>query len=737
VAKSESREVGSTKKGRAKDAGWTGLTWEDLERWAGSRSVSRGRTYQRGGRVTDLRITPEGELLATVQGGERYATTVAMSGTGKSASLESSCTCPVGFNCKHGVAVVADFLQAVADGREVPIAAEDDPRWDDLESGGAASDDDWDDNDDESWDVDEEEEIPVSKPRRTKQPARRGASAVNWDDKIEQHLRAKTQGELADLVWSLVRRFPEISQEFRERIALQEGDVDGLLSEARREIKKVTSEPAWQNHWNDEGHTPDYSRVQHRFERLLELGHADEVVSLGREFIEKGMQQIAESHDEGETATAFAETLKVVFQAVNRSSLSGPERLLFAIDVEMDDDSDVIGEAGEVIFDAPSTPEDWSTVADTLARRLKTADVGKDEDADSFSRNYGRDRLADWVATALEEAGRDAELQTLYETEARTTGSYERIVAFLMGKHRHDDAERWAREGIAATTVKYPGIASQLVATLCEVARKRKKWDVVAAHAAASFFDHPSMSTFDELAKAADKAGVGETVRAAALRFLETGAMPYQFIGTRPAVVTPPRAKGSAKKLSASTRTPLPAPEKATPQARTKIDPSWPLPMPDYLVPPADRPKWQVVEPHPHLHVLLDMAIAAKRPDEVLRWFDRMRAEDRRLDHYNGPLAYADRVADAVSATHPERVLEIYMAALNSHLPQAHPSSYESAAGYLKKLRPVYKALGRADDWTALVASIREKYRNRPKFMEILDRLDGRTILQSSGTKRK
>jgi uncharacterized Zn finger protein len=736
MAKSESREVGPKKTTRASGAGWTGLTWDDLERWAGSRSVERGRTYQRGGRVKDLKISPEGDLLATVQGGERYATTVSMSGRGKSASLESSCTCPVGFNCKHAVAVVADYLQTVADGREVPVAAEDDPRWEDLESGGAASDDEWDDDDDESWDDDEDEEIPVSKPHRTKQPARRGAGPVNWDDKIEQHLRAKTQGELADLVWSLVRRFPEIYQEFRERIALQEGDVDRLLADARSEIRKVTSEPAWRNHWDDDGHIPDYSRVRHRFERLLELGHADEVVSLGREFIEKGMEQVSEAHDEGETATGFAETLKVVFQAVNGSSLSGPERLLFAIDAEMDDGSDVIGDACEIILEAPSKPEDWSSVADTLARRLKNTAVGKDED--SFSRNYRRDRLSRWVATALEEAGRDEEVQALYESEARTTGSYERIVAFLMGKNRHDDAEGWAREGIAATTAKYPGIASHLAATLCEIARKRKQWDVVAAHAAAAFFDHPSLPTFEDLAKAADKAGVGEPVRAAALRFLETGAMPYQFILSPVAVVMPSRAKASAKKLPASTRTPMPSPEsKPTPQARTKIDPSWPLPVPDYLVPPADRPRWQVVEPRPHLHVLLDMAIAAKRPDEVLRWFDRMRGEDGRPGHHYGSLSYADRVAEAVSTTHPGRVLEIYMAALNAQLPNAQQSSYEAAAGYLKKLRPIYKALGRADDWPALVASIREKYRNRPKFMEILDRLDGRTILQSSRPKRK
>ena len=62
---------------------------------------------------------------------------------------------------------------------------------------------------------------------------------------------------------------------------------------------------------------------------------------------------------------------------------------------------------------------------------------------------------------------------------------------------------------------------------------------MVAAHAAHKFFsDYPSPSTFDELVKAAKKAGVEEPVRAAALRFLETGVMPYQVIAPAPAAAT-------------------------------------------------------------------------------------------------------------------------------------------------------------------------------------------------------
>ena len=193
-------------------------------------------------------------------------------------------------------------------------------------------------------------------------------------------------------------------------------------------------------------------------------------------------------------------------------------------------------------------------MADTLAGRLKAAPSRGRRGGRASHADYRRDRVTNWIATALREAGRDEELRTLYESEARATGSYERLVKYLLETRRFEDAERWAREGIAATSEKYPGIATHLAASLCELARKRKQWDVVAAHAARPFFEHPSPSTFDELMKAARKAKVEEPVRAAALRFLETGAMPFQVISPPPAAVATPRTKSSAKKRSATTR---------------------------------------------------------------------------------------------------------------------------------------------------------------------------------------
>jgi len=700
----------TSSKARKASKAWASLTWDDLDRWAGPRSVSRGRSYQRQGRVHDLAIAEDDRLLATVEGGDRYFVSVWLLGKRKRGSvLDSQCTCPVGYSgCKHAVAVVAEYLQSLADEAAVPEADPDDRRWSKLDGSDAdyesdELDDDWDDDDDEE--EEEEWEPPVRSPKKATRRAPRRTRA-EWDKKIRAHIHEKGREELAEFVCSLVERYPELREEFRERIALAEGDVDRLVAQARHEMRQRTSEIGWQNHWQGEGHTPDYSRLKHRLERLLDLGHADAVVDLGREFIGAAMTQVSESHDEGETAMAVADCLSVVFEAVGKSSLSGPQKLLFAIDACLQDDYDVLDDVAGKVIGASCGREDWSTVADELHRRLKKAPKSDD---DSFHRNYQRDRISGWLSTALENAGRGDELLALYETEARATNSYERLVRYLIGKRRYEDAERWAKEGIERTREKLPGIASALAGSLCQVAQRRKRWKVVAAHAAWEFFDRPAASTFKELLAAARRAKCEKPVRAAALRFLETGVSPIQRTQKRQ----------DAKSL--------------------RIDAAWPLPVPDYLEPLFVRERTVTRHSGPHYDVLLDMAIAAKKPEDVLHWFDKMSAQEKRGGGrwgWHDP-SRADRVAEAVAKSHPERALAIYRSGLEAHLPHASISAYESAAAYLKRMRPILKSLGRGEEWKALLAEVRQNYGNRPRFMEILDRLEGRTVLQSQKARRR
>jgi len=657
-------------------------------------------------------ISDDGRLLATVTGGDQYVTAVWRERAKRRAdSIHSECTCPVGYRCKHAVAVVIAYLEALADKEAVPPADPDDRRWDELAEGG--ENDDWDDDryDDDEYDDgddDEAEDEPERELHDAPKPKTRGRDRGRRDEEIEQYVRAKSHDELVEFVMSLTARFPELREEFQERISLAQGDVKRLAAQARREIKKLCSEPGWRNSWSGEGYTPDYSNLKHRLERMVELGHADAVVDLGREFIRSAMRQVDESHDEGETASAVGECMPVLFEAVMKSTLSPPEKILFAIDACLEDDYDLTDESAGKVLDAPWQPADWSAVAEALKRRLDGTAKGA---GDRTSSDYSRDQLSGWLIHALEKAGRKDEILPIYEAEARATASYERLVNYLIAERRYSDAERWAKEGIEKTRERLPGIASGLADSLGELASRRKQWDVVAAHAAWKFLDQPAVHTFDELVAHAAKAGHKEDVRTAALRFLETGVSPIQ--------TAKPGKKGQT----------------------LRVDPAWPLPVPDYLAPlfaprdAAGRP------PGPHYDVLLDMAIAQKRPDDVLHWYDAMRAGKKRSMGGWGPWddSEAERVAEAVAQSYPERSLEIYRRRLEAKLPQADLHAYESAAHYLKRMRPIMKSLGRADEWNSLLSEIRQEYGNRPRFMEILDRLEGRRhrIIDTRNARRR
>jgi hypothetical protein len=113
--------------------------------------------------------------------------------------------------------------------------------------------------------------------------------------------------------------------------------------------------------------------------------------------------------------------------------------------------------------------------------------------------------------------------------------------------------------------------------------------------------------------------------------------------------------------------------------------------MPDDLIPLVNRPGRFDPGPRPHREVLLDRAIAAPEPDEVLGWFDTMRPEPQRPGFYPSAWSSSDRVAVAVSAAYPDRALKLDLAALNAQLPHAQQSADEAAVGYWAPPEPLKK----------------------------------------------
>src|SRR5262249_3187830 len=115
---------------------WRGLTWAAGEDWAGLRWVDRGRGYCRAGRGSRPAVSEGGDVGAGGRGGGRHARRGGPGGGGVS---RSCCTCPfAGPGCKHAVAAVLAYLDALRHGREVPPADEGDPLWPALDLDEAA-----------------------------------------------------------------------------------------------------------------------------------------------------------------------------------------------------------------------------------------------------------------------------------------------------------------------------------------------------------------------------------------------------------------------------------------------------------------------------------------------------------------------------------------------------------------------------------------------------------------------
>ena len=465
--------------------------------------------------VDELAGTPAGRLIATVRGGEAYTTLVEF----QEGELVSRCTCPYGESCKHAVAVVLEYLEKIKKGVDVPTIDARDKRLGLL----AESHDDFVIEDEQDTDSLEEDEIDY----RETSPSRHRKDVSS---SIKAFLENMTKDELLGLLLEAAQKYPSIREDLLHRQKLSKGDVKNIVAAVRKEILSLSAEPAWRYHWNNEGHIPDYSQVKNRLETLLSAGHADAVISLGKDLLDAGLQQVEMSHDEGETAEEVSSCLEVVFSALSRSSLSPVEQMLWVIDAEIEDQYDLCA-GSKCFWEERREATHWSAVADELTQRLNRFRPSRTDD--EFSRNYKRDRLIDRVIEALENAGRPQEVIDLCEREAVKTGNYKRLVDVLLESGRKGDAERWIFKGIDATRKGDSGTAHTLINTLREIREKEKNWPAVAAIRADEFFSGPSFAAYDVLRHASKLAGAWAAVRKMVLLHLETGKLPLADVSGR------------------------------------------------------------------------------------------------------------------------------------------------------------------------------------------------------------
>ena len=631
------------------------LTWKDLEDWAGTTIVGRGRTYQRNSSVSDLGITPEGALIAYVLGSARYVTQVAI----QDGDLTSECTCPYWTNCKHAVAVVLEYLMCLKNDVAVPEISQTDARLDMLQETETTGEEYW--NPELGMWTDVEEQLEAEQQQNT--------------GSLLAYLKKQTKAQLVELLDELTKAFPDVREFLEDRRNVRSGNADTLLKAIRKEIADIREEPDW-DEYEREYQPVSFNRLKTYLQALLLAGHADEAIPLGKELID-AVNFALETYDiEGDIIDEVAACMEIVIQALPASSLSSYEKLAWAVDMDLGDSYELCYDVLENIWNNANKKSDWHALADELQKRLNA--IRSDNDL--------RRQVTGWLIAALEQTGREDEIIPLREREAEITGEYTQLIDLLIGEKHYEEAKNWCQKAITNTDPNHLGNISDIEDRLRTIQEKTGDYLSAAAFYADDFFSNPSLHTFQELCKSAQKAKVRPAVEAWARYFLETGHLP--------------RTKGRKRKGEPNDK--------------------WPLPKTEFEkdIHPSEVPM---------IHLLIELAIAEKKPTEVLKWYDIKPS----TIGYSWGYMYTSSldVAQAIKEKYPDRAIAIWKELAESEISRVEVSGYQKAGTYLREVRDTLKRLNREKEWEAYLSELRNENKRRPRCLEVLDGLAGKRII--------
>ena len=630
-----------------------GLDPDDLREWAGSKICNRGKSYI--DQVSDLSRTEDGYLAAWVSGSYAYATAVRYNGKD---GFDYMCTCPFEGFCKHVVAVLLAALEQIKQKNEVPLLDPDDDLYLEAFEGDEEADE-WEDDDD---DPDPDNSLGKRDSSRARQ--------------LESLLAGKSQEALRTMLVELALDFPEVARRIRDTGRLETGQIDKIISSLRREIRSLTTQDAWYNHWKGTGNLPDYEPVEKQLRLLLKGGHADAVLEIGEDLWKRGNKQVSRSDDDGTTAMAIAACMEIVLQALPGTRLSPSEQLLWLVDHELADEYSLLEGMQAAFNHSRYSAAHWQDVATGLEERLR---IMKNPQADHYTGTYRRERVMTWLRDAYERSGQLKKVIPLLEQEADRCRSYKPLVTALLEAGERDRARQWCIRGFNKTIKNAPGIASGLQALLRQVAEAEKKYDLVAAYRAEDFFDQPSLDTYGELQKATKKLKLWPQVREKVLDYLKTGKNP---------------SRGETAQTS------------------------WPLPKPEVRHPESRRGRWK--EAFPDREMLIEIALHENRHDDAVSLHQEL-VKTRRWGRGWG----IDRqLAKAVAKSHPDVSLKIWKAIADDLIDQVKPKAYEEAVIYLRQMHRVYRQSGRLADWKALLENLRVQHKAKRRLQAELDRLE-------------
>lgn len=628
------------------------LRWSDIQDWAGGKATSKGIKYQEEERVKEIKCTPEGSLVARVQGTMDYFTEVSL----ENGKLSSICTCPVGHDCKHGVAAVLEYLERVEQGEEIPVIDEEDPL--------------------------------ITRARKGYMGAE--ASGIHEAEKsslrnLREYLRQLEKPELIEILVVFSEKDSLLGRYLRDRQNLAAENPEGFIGEIYSEMDELLKEERDYDYWSYEGEDmPDFSDLQVRLESLLDSGHLEELLDIGKELMD-GYEGIAAYDEEGEIGTKISRCMDVVFRALSQSYLPAHEKMLYALEVELKDNYNILDEL--TLWKEDFSQDEWRLFSESLKVRLQEAE--REQNGLSYS-SWERDYVIDRLVDALKKAGLSEEIIPICELEAEMSGSYVRLVRVLLDSGENKKAEEWVYRGIKETREEEPGTARQLLQFLLEIKENEGNWLFVTALETEEFFRRPQLASYIRMQEAARKIGKWQEIRDAALKYLRSGEL-------------------EAKHVS--------------PAAEASILPGI-IPKTGLL----DIGSLEKIKP-PASDLLIKIAIKENNPEEVIYWYERFREERSEAERYRNP-TFENEIANAVKDKYPEIAVEIWKKLAERLISETKVSSYEAASVYLRKIKEILVASGKKKEWEIYLKDTTEMNKRKRKLLEILNRLGEDRIIR-------
>ena len=163
-----------------------------------------------------------------------------------------------------------------------------------------------------------------------------GLSASIWN-RLEK-------SELIEILMTFAKKDTMLGRYLRDRQNLASENPEGIIEGIYSELDELWRETKGYDFWSYEGEdVPDFSDVQVRLESLLDSGHPDELLDIGKELMDR-YEGIAEYDEEGEIGTKISSCMDVVFRALSQSSLPAHEKMLYALEIELKDNYNILNE---------------------------------------------------------------------------------------------------------------------------------------------------------------------------------------------------------------------------------------------------------------------------------------------------------------------------------------------------------------------------------------------------------